>query len=79
MLGYWENPNDAKFDPPGSGTINKRRVRPVIARYLDPRSGRSAFGRSASPLGRMLGALLVDTGNRHSIAWSTSGTRTSAW
>ncbi len=36
VLGYAENPRDAKFDPPGSGTLDKRRVRPVIERYLDP-------------------------------------------
>jgi cellobiose phosphorylase len=23
VLGYWENPPDRKFDPPGSGTLNK--------------------------------------------------------
>ncbi|MFG2037049.1 GH36-type glycosyl hydrolase domain-containing protein [Dactylosporangium sp. NPDC048998] len=34
VLGYWENPRDAKFDPPGSQTINKQTVRPVIARWL---------------------------------------------
>ncbi|GIJ49883.1 glycosyl transferase [Virgisporangium aliadipatigenens] len=35
LLGYWENPRDAKFDPPGSQTVNKRLVRPVIERWLD--------------------------------------------
>ncbi|MCU0489031.1 MAG: glycosyl transferase, partial [Anaerolineales bacterium] len=34
LLGYHENPKDEKFDPPGSQTINKRRVRPAIERYL---------------------------------------------
>lgn len=32
LLGYWENPADQKFDPPGSGTVNKALVRPVIDR-----------------------------------------------
>ncbi len=36
LLGYQENPRDDKFDPPGSQTINKRNVKPVIDRYLDP-------------------------------------------
>lgn len=36
VLGYWENPPDAKFDPPGSQTINKTLVRPVIERWLRP-------------------------------------------
>ncbi|MGZ6267674.1 MAG: glycosyl transferase, partial [Candidatus Limnocylindrales bacterium] len=30
VLGYSENPRDAKFDPPGSGKVDKRRVRSVI-------------------------------------------------
>jgi len=34
VLGYAENPKDAKFDPPTSQTINKRTVKPIIARYV---------------------------------------------
>jgi cellobiose phosphorylase len=34
LLGYWENPEDQKFNPPGSGIINKALVRPVIDRWL---------------------------------------------
>jgi cellobiose phosphorylase len=34
LLGYSENPPDAKFDPPGSQTLDKRRVRPVIEHWL---------------------------------------------
>ena len=36
VLGYWENPHEAKFDPPGSQLVNKRLVAPVIERWLDP-------------------------------------------
>ena len=36
VLGYAENPVDQKFDPPDSQIINKRRVRPVIDRWLQP-------------------------------------------
>ncbi|BBH67511.1 glycosyl transferase [Actinoplanes sp. OR16] len=36
VLGYAENPRDAKFDPPGSQTLNKKRVRPTIAKWLRP-------------------------------------------
>jgi len=43
VLGYHENPVDRKFDPPGSQTINKKTVRPVIARYLDSRNVAAAF------------------------------------
>ncbi|MGE5250100.1 MAG: GH36-type glycosyl hydrolase domain-containing protein [Bacteroidota bacterium] len=34
LLGCHENAADAKFDPPGSQTLNKRTVLPIIARYL---------------------------------------------
>ncbi|MBE3037408.1 MAG: glycosyl transferase, partial [Chloroflexi bacterium] len=43
LLGYHENPQDDKFDPPGSQTINKRTVQPVIARYTTPRLVDAAF------------------------------------
>jgi len=36
LLGYFENPVDEKFDPPGSQVINKRLVRPVIDHWLVP-------------------------------------------
>ena len=34
VLGYSENPPAEKFDPPGSQTVNKARVAPVIGRWL---------------------------------------------
>ncbi|HXW01475.1 MAG TPA: glycosyl transferase, partial [Anaerolineae bacterium] len=43
LLGYHENPQDDKFDPPGSQTINKRTVKAVITRYLDPQNVQMAF------------------------------------
>jgi cellobiose phosphorylase len=43
LLGYHENPTDEKFDPPGSQTINKRRVKPVIERYRDAGTVEKAF------------------------------------
>ncbi len=43
VLGYHENPKDQKFDPPDSQTINKRTVKPIIARYLDPANVEAAF------------------------------------
>jgi cellobiose phosphorylase len=49
VLGYSENPPDAKFDPPGSETLDKRRVRPVIERWLRPETveeGLAELGRS---------------------------------
>ncbi len=43
VLGYHENPQDQKFDPPGSQIVNKRTVKPVIARYLDAATVDAAF------------------------------------
>ncbi len=43
ILGYHENPDDAKFDPPGTQTINKHTVRQVISRYKKIEEVDSAF------------------------------------
>ena len=65
VLGYSENPRDAKFDPPGSGKLDKRRVRPVIARHLDPDVVEAAVTALAQGWAERLGAFQVDTGNEH--------------
>jgi cellobiose phosphorylase len=65
VLGYAENPADAKFDPPGSGTIDKRLVRPAIERYLQPAAADAAFAALGERWNELLGALQVDTGNAH--------------
>ncbi len=43
VLGYYENPADAKFDPPDSQLIDKRGVMPIINRYLQPEEVEKAF------------------------------------
>ncbi|MGB8981844.1 MAG: glycosyl transferase, partial [Anaerolineales bacterium] len=43
LLGYHENPKNEKFDPPGSQTLNKGSVEPVIARYLQADQVECAF------------------------------------
>ncbi|MBL8063640.1 MAG: glycosyl transferase [Anaerolineales bacterium] len=43
ILGYHENPKDAKFDPPESQIINKRTVLPVISKYLKADEVEKAF------------------------------------
>ncbi len=43
LLGYHENPKDDKFDPPDSQTVNKRRLLPVIRRYLQREAVDKAF------------------------------------
>ena len=65
VLGYAENPPDAKFDPPGSQTIDKRRVAPVIARYLRPAVVKRALADLRRHWTALLGTLQVETGNEH--------------
>ncbi|MBI5353824.1 MAG: glycosyl transferase [Chloroflexi bacterium] len=43
ILGYHENPKDAKFDPPDSQTINKCTVLPIISKYLKADEVEKAF------------------------------------
>jgi cellobiose phosphorylase len=63
LLGYHENPQDQKFDPPDSQTINKRTVRPVISKYLRKSNVEAAFGELRAYWDRLLGALQVRTPN----------------
>jgi cellobiose phosphorylase len=64
-LGYWENPSAAKFDPPGTQTIDKRGVRPVIERYLAPDTVARALADLRHHWSGLLGTLCVRTGNEH--------------
>jgi cellobiose phosphorylase len=43
VLGYHENPADQKFSPANSQTINKKTVKPIIAKYLDKKNATAAF------------------------------------
>jgi cellobiose phosphorylase len=65
LLGYQENPATDKFDPPGSQTINKKRVKPVIARYLAPAAVEEAFEALRDYWTGVLGVQRVETGNEH--------------
>jgi cellobiose phosphorylase len=65
LLGYHENPVEHKFDPPGSQTIYKGRVRPIIAKYLDPANVEKAFQRLRSHWCDLLGICQVDTPDVH--------------
>ncbi len=65
VLGYHENPRDQKFDPPGSQTINKRTVKPVLARYLDPAQADAAFDKLRVYWEGLLGILDVHTPDQH--------------
>ena len=65
LLGYHENADEDKFDPPGSQVLNKRNVRPVIARYLDVDEVDIAFGALRTHWDNMLGVLQVETPDLH--------------
>jgi cellobiose phosphorylase len=43
ILGYHENPVEQKFNPPSSQTLNKKTVKPIIAKYLDKKNAAEAF------------------------------------
>jgi cellobiose phosphorylase len=60
-LGYFENPRDARFDPPGA--LNKALVRPVIERNL--RAVDASFARLREHWSGLLGALQVQTPSEH--------------
>lgn len=65
LLGYSENPKDDKFDPPDSQVVNKRRVKPVIDRYLQPTQVEQAFQDLHSYWDDLLGVLQVETPDAH--------------
>ena len=65
VLGYHENPRDQKFDPPGSQTINKRTVKPILTKYLDPAHVDAAFAALRAHWDNLLGTLQVHTPDAH--------------
>ncbi len=65
ILGYHENPQEKKFDPPGSQTVNKCRVRPKISRYTQVAEVDSAFEILRNYWNRLLGKLQVITPDEH--------------
>ena len=72
LLGYWQNPRDAKFD--SAGLINKAGVRPVIDRWLDPGTVRGALADLRQHWDDLLGVLTVavpdDDANRMVNIWN---------
>jgi cellobiose phosphorylase len=65
VLGYHVNPDDQKFDPAGSQTINKTLVTPVIRKYLDPAEADAAFERLRQYWEDLLGIFEVETPDIH--------------
>ena len=65
LLGYAENPVDEKFDPSESQILNKRYVRPVIEKYLDPAQVEQAFKALAAHWEGLLDVFQVSTPDEH--------------
>ena len=65
LLGYFENPADEKYDPPDSSTLNKRRVTPVIQKYLQLGQVETAFQDLASYWHDLLSVFQVDSPDEH--------------
>ena len=61
VLGYQENPRDAKFTPPDSQTLNKSAVKPIIAQYLQADNVAAAFKALGAHWDRILGVYQVET------------------
>jgi cellobiose phosphorylase len=64
-LGYHENPEAEKFDPPGSQTVNKKTVTPVIALYRDKANVDAAFNRLCAYWQDLLDICQVETPDVH--------------
>ncbi|HNH25885.1 MAG TPA: glycosyl transferase, partial [Anaerolineales bacterium] len=65
VLGYHENPKDAKFDPPESQIINKRTVLPIISKYLKTAEVDKAFEGLRSHWTNLLNKFQVNTPDEH--------------
>jgi cellobiose phosphorylase len=65
LLGYAENPPSAKFEPPGSQTLNRAGARRVIDRYLQPEVVEQAFQDLAFSWDETLSTLQVMTPDEH--------------
>jgi cellobiose phosphorylase len=64
-LGYHENPRDHKFEPPGSGTVDRRALLPVVRRFTDPASSDAAFADLGRYWSGLLASLQVKTPEPH--------------
>jgi cellobiose phosphorylase len=65
VLGYHENPVDEKFDPPDSQTVNKKTVKPVIAKYRNRANVDAAFERLGAYWDGLLAIYQVSTPDIH--------------
>jgi len=61
LLGYHENPVAEKFTSPGNQIINKKLVKPIIARYLQPPVVDQAFEKLHAYWDELLSRLQIHT------------------
>jgi len=65
LLGYQENPVTEKFDPPDSLTINKKRVLPIIKRFVQEEEVSKAFKSLKDYWSELFNKLQINTPDRH--------------
>ncbi len=65
LLGYWENHPDLKFDPPGSQSIDKRAVRPVIEHWLQAETVDAGLEQLRARWSELLSTVQVETPDPH--------------
>ncbi|MBN1810583.1 MAG: glycosyl transferase, partial [Anaerolineae bacterium] len=65
LLGYHENPRDQKFDPPGSQRVDKKTVKPIIAKYLRQEVVDGTFDALRAYWDGLLSVLQVETPDEH--------------
>ena len=65
ILGYHENPETEKFNPPDTQIINKKTVLPVIKKYLQPVTVENAFSELQVYWNELLNKFQVDTPDVH--------------
>jgi cellobiose phosphorylase len=65
LLGYQENPRDAKFEPPDTQRINKKTVLPIIQEHLKLETVETAFQQLHTYWKGLLERFQVQTPNSH--------------
>ncbi|MCE1252626.1 MAG: glycosyl transferase [Anaerolineae bacterium] len=65
VLGYWENPRDAKFIPADSQIINKNLVKQTINKYMQKEAVENAFAALKTYWNSLLDKIQVETPNPH--------------
>ncbi|MFN2135344.1 MAG: GH36-type glycosyl hydrolase domain-containing protein, partial [Candidatus Promineifilaceae bacterium] len=65
LLGYQENPRDEKFDPIGTSTLNKKLVRPLLEKFLNPAEVQMAFEEIGEYWSKLLRVFEAETPNEH--------------